>query len=249
MPRTTRPPLRTRVLPAVIATGAVVAVGTAVVLNDQPTEQQATTTRALVVDDLFRDSFEGVGCGAPVPPAETCIDPLVSPPGFRANAMTWAKMWSSKRTPSRTYPVVQMQFPDSPGFPVGIGAGRNEYQLTSFVAPPNTTAELFFDPHQARPQEGEPMGRPAASMFISVSPCVGDFRLRFGCAISANTGALIWTTRLVPAGTRACALTAGKTYHLLVAPVAPHDGNVIGDYTCRDPNAPYCWVQAKHSAK
>jgi hypothetical protein len=191
---------------------------------------------------LLRDGFEGEGQGAPVPP-DACSGPLVRPAGFEAVPVTWAKMWSSKRPGAP-----QMAFPSSPGFPVGIGAGRWQYQITSFIPLPNTTGQIFFDPHQARPNEGEPMGRPADSMFLSVSPCPGDFRpnaLRPWCAISANTGRITWTTK-PSAGTPSCGIQALIPHYILVAPVNPDDGSVAGDYTCKFPDAAYCWVQATH---
>jgi hypothetical protein len=215
---------------------AIVVGGVAVFEQQQAPQVQ----QAQVAGPLLTDGFEDQGGGGGVPDA--CTDPLVQPEGFAPLSMTWAKMWSSKAKP----PVPQMQFPDSPGFPVGIGAGRGEYQATTFTPGANMGATLYFERHQAGASKGEPMGRPASSMFLSISPCAGDFRLRQGCALSTYSGSLVWTTRTATPGPNACPLTAGTTYHLIVAPVDPSDGSIAGDYTCENPDAPYCWVQATH---
>jgi hypothetical protein len=231
------------------AVAAAVIIGSGVVYqqrtDDAPTVAATQAPSTALVGPLLRDGFEGAGGGAPVPP-DACSGPLVKPAGFTAVPQSWTQMWTSKRKPSPSFPVPQMVFPNSPGFPVGIGAAQWQYQLTSFVPPPGMSGQLFFDPHQARPQEDEPIGRPAVSMFISISPCPGDFRppdQRPKCSLVANTGMLAWTTR---PGVPACQLTPNVPHYLLVAPVDPRDGSVAGDYTCRDTGAPYCWVQAIH---
>lgn len=244
---------------AVVAGGAavVIVLSTAAIVNRAPPDEGELSPKISFVVDapalVFANGFEGDGGGGgPVPPVDACAPgPLMQPDGFAGVFQSWETTWTSKR-PTRPPPAPPvMHFPNTPGFPVGIGAGRDQYQSTAFTPPAGATATLFFDPHQARPQEGEPIGRPATSMFLSISPCIGDFTMgrRAWCSLSANTGSISWTTRTdVPPGSPVCQLEAWKEYHILVAPVDPTDGSVAGDYTCKDSGAPYCWVQATHRA-
>ena len=228
------------VLAAVIGGGGVVLKET--LDEPEPTPRTVQAPASVAAGPLLRDGFEGAGDGGGVPP-DACSGPLVKPAGMAPLVVTWEKMWSSKRPGS-----VQMPFPRSPGFPVGIGSAPTQYQTARFMAPPSTTGNLFFDPHQARPHEGEPKGRPVSAMFLSISECMGDFRTpQNRCWVYANTAALVWSTRPVPAGSAACPLVAGRWYYLLVSPVNPTDGAVSGDNTCRFPDDPPCWVQAKHT--
>jgi hypothetical protein len=243
MPAPGQPRRTTRNIGTGIAAAAVIVASG--VVYDQMTEPEPRmeTLSAPASVALLRDGFEGESGGAPVPPVDLCAGPLVKPGGMRALPVTWEKMWSSKRPGAP-----QTAFPNSPGFPVGIGAGMGEYQQTSFVPLPETTGQIFFEPHQARPHEGEPMGRPAYSMLVTVSPCPGDLRppaLRPKCSVVANTGTLTWTTKTL--SSPVCKLEAGVRHYIAVSPVDPRDGVVVGDNTCKFPDAPPCWVQAKHT--
>jgi hypothetical protein len=96
---------------------------------------------------------------------------------------------------------------------------------------PDQVTNLFFDGAQANPGQGYFVARPAASMFLGVSACPGDFRLVQGCSLVANTGSLVTTTRHAQSPW-ACTLTPGVTYYLTVAPVDPSDGLEAGEHTC-----------------
>jgi hypothetical protein len=182
---------------------------------------------------IFADGFEsGRGGG---PPPDFCDHPLVSPAGFTPVLITWQKLFTPRDgNPKPTYP-------NSLGFPVPIGAEKGTYTAAKFTAQPNQNVSMFWDPAQAKPSEGYFKARPALGMNIVISPCPGDLRpadnsggfLMAGCRKFANTGSLIWSTRIAQSTVSACALVEGEDYFITVAPYNPQAGPLHPDnHTC-----------------
>jgi hypothetical protein len=185
------------------------------------------------------------GCGAP--PPDPCDHPLVMPEGWVRKTITWAQLF----TPRDGAPVPT--YPNSNGFPVPIGADKGTYVTARFVAEPMQAWNLFWDGAQANPPEGYRTARPADSMFLSISQCPGDFRIKLGfdpCAKNTNTGSLLGNSTGVVSAF-ACPLVAGAEYWITVAPVNPVDGLTPGEHTCRPvPSSEAgCDVQARQTAQ
>lgn len=176
--------------------------------------------------------------------ADPCDHPLVKPAGWTMVARTWAQCF----TPRDGRPVPT--YPNSLGFPVPLGANKGEYTVCAVDPLPDQVTNIFFDPAQANPGQGYYVARPAMSMFLGYSVCPGDFRMKQGCAIVANTGSLITTTRHQPSPW-ACTLTLGVRYYLTIAPVDPRDGLTLGEHTCNDAapsSGAGCDVQARQTS-
>jgi hypothetical protein len=173
---------------------------------------------------IFADGFEeGRGGG---PPPDFCDHPLVSPAGFTPVLITWQKLFTPRDgNPKPTYP-------NSLGFPVPIGAEKGTYTAAKLTALPNQNVSMFWDPAQAKPSEGYFKARPALGMWIAISECPGDFRVSPGCAKFANTGSLIWSTRITQSTPSACAVVAGEDYFITVAPYDPRGPLRPENHTC-----------------
>lgn len=205
----------------------------------------AGMTRCVMAQSIFADGFETDG--APGEEIDPCDSPLVQPEGWQATTKSWQQAWSSPDgNPQAT-------FPNSVGFPVPIGASIGGYTVIAFVPQAGQSVGIHWDTAQANPQQGYGAPRPADSMFLSISVCPGDFRMKQGfdpCAIVASGASLFWTTT---GSGLACYLAPGVTYYLTVAPVNPQDGIFPApSHTCSTsaPNSAFgCDVQARHSGQ
>jgi hypothetical protein len=215
------------------------------------TYSEPTSPRlAAVSDRVFSDGFEKDESGGP--PVFSCEHPDVQPSWMHGRRITWAKMF----TPPDGAPVPT--YPNSNGFQVPIGADRSGWTAAEFIAGENQTVQMFWDPAQAKPNEGYFRARPAKGMFISISPCAGDLRastfaatdyLAPGCRRYANTGAITTTTKATLSTFSYCALTPGLRYYITVSPVNPNDGLTPGEHSCSvtPSSADGCDAQAKSS--
>ncbi len=189
---------------------------------------------------IFSNGFEEGRGGGPAP--DICDHPLVMPAGFAPKLITWRMLFTPRDgNPKPTYP-------NSLGFPVPIGAEKGSFTAAMFTAEPNQSVSMFWDPAQAKPSEGYMKARPAIGMFISISPCPGDFRPSPGCAKYANTGSLIWSTRITQSTISACAVVEGEKYFITVAPYNPAAGPLHpDDHTCSPTSSSElgCDVQAR----
>lgn len=179
---------------------------------------------------VFFDGFEA--------PLEACQDPLIGPPGWDVQSTTWVNAFSSPDgSPQATYP-------NSVGFPVPIGADKNKLRVISFVPFADLTVTMTWDNAQSNPAQGY-TARPADSMFIAISPCPADVRvrdalsadpwLRNGCRQIAGGSSMFYST--VPGDPNndiVCRLQAGEQYFITVAPIDPGDGLDLGEHTCND---------------
>lgn len=193
-----------------------------------------------------------------VVPPTSCETPVGTlghqPTGWGRVNMTWAQLF----TPRDGNPVPV--YPTSNGFPVPIGANKGQYVAASFTPLANQTVNMVWDRAQAKPTEGYSTARPAAGMFISISPCPGDLRpadatggfLANGCRKFQNEGTLIYSTMssLSQSTSSACKLEAGKTYYINVLPANPYDGLTTNEHSCDDvaSSALGCDVQARSGA-
>jgi hypothetical protein len=202
----------------------------------------ALLIRCANAQTIYADGFEEAAASQ-----GPCDDPLVQPAGWQFTNKSWTQAWSSPDgNPQAT-------FPNSVGFPVPIGASIGGYTVIAFVPQAGQSVGIHWDTAQANPQQGYGAPRPADSMFLGISVCPGDFRMKQGfdpCAIVASGASLFWTT-----GNSgfACNLAPGVTYYLTVAPVNPQDGIFPApSHTCSTsaPNSAFgCDVQARHSGQ
>jgi hypothetical protein len=231
----TRP---SRVSAVLIAAAALGAISTAVVLNQPPGEpEQAPQAKAAIE---FRDGFEGEASGGgpipPDPPALTC--PMVNL-GFRLTMKDWTTAWSygdcygTRAACERN----RVSYARSQSYPTPLGAEKGEIVAIPFVARAGDYVNLYFDQVQSRPQVGYSQ-RPATSMFLGISPCLGDVRApKYGspdrferpeCRMVENSGSLIWSTQRGVG----CELEAGQSYYLHVMAADPRDGLTPGEDSC-----------------
>lgn len=196
-------------------------------------------------DRIFADGFETPGEPGGEPPA--CTHSLIQPEGWVKGQRPWEVAWSSPDgSPQATYP-------NSVGFPIPLGAQRGGYTVIPFVAGFEFVS-IYWEPVQANPQQGYGTPRPAEGMWMSLSPCAGDFRpaddtasdpfLKSGCRKGGASGGFAYgigtTTH------QFCALEPGETYYLNVIAADPSDGLHEGETSCAEvPNSLLrCHVQA-----
>lgn len=183
---------------------------------------------------VFTNGFEAAEGGGEEPP-DSCVDPLVFPPGWRVDSRTWTQTFSAPDgRPIATYP-------NGVSWPVAVGAEKGRIKIVPFTPTPRQSVNAYFDQVQARPQDGYYRSRPAASMFMAITPCGADVRppdyfaldpfQRRDCRDVMNFGSLVWTTGRV-AG--ACHVEAGRTYWLVFMAADPRDGLTLGEHTCED---------------
>lgn len=228
---------RRRQQTAGVAAVAVVIVAAALFVDESPT--------------IFTDRFEGEGQGAPVPPVDPCVDPMVKPAGWELRTKSWQAAFSGPTgVPKATYPNSVGQPAPVPGYAQYLSATnflwhtKGEIVAIPFVPLPNQTVDMTWDRAQA--QFGYTAPRPADSMAIVISPCKWDLRVVPGCGLVAGDGSLFQTTRR-PAGP-ACPLEAGREYFINVAMVDPTNGTPLpSNHTCSDvPNSAFgCDVQVR----
>jgi hypothetical protein len=200
---------------------------------------------------IFGDGFEQAEEEGP--PVFSCDHPDVRPSWMTGTVKTWAKLFMPRDgSPVPTYP-------NGLGFPIPLGASKSAWEAGWFVALEDQTTTLFWEPAQAKPNEGYYMARPAKGMFVSISPCEGDLRpssfvatdfLAPGCRRYANTGSITTTTKQPASTFGYCALVAGQKYYLNVSPVNPNDGLTPGEHSCQNTAGSLngCDAQAKQSA-
>jgi hypothetical protein len=225
------------------AAAVAIVVAGAIVMQEAPRPVLRSTPAPL---EDFRDGFEGDGAGAPLPdpPVTTlCEDPLIQPAGWTRSQFTWERAWSAPNCFQFGKPCYALAvWPASIGVPVPLGASRGGYRTIPFVPEPAQTVGISWDKVQANPLIGYGKPRPADGIWMSVSPCAGDFRpgndaasdhyLRRGCRRGAAIGGLIWSTTIAESTFQACALVAGQTYYLNVIAANPEDGLTEGENTC-----------------
>jgi hypothetical protein len=197
------------------------------------------------------------GQANPPPAADDCTldasTPLVQPAGWTRIDKSWSQLFADyDGSPMPTYP-------SSFGYPVPIGANKGTYVAASFTAGADQTVSIFWDPMQAKPEQGYYTARPAQGMFISVSPCAGDLRpadgsggfLMAGCRRYNSSAGITYSTKstLAASNFTACKLQAGKKYYINVLPADPTDGLSAGEHSCSDTpsSANACDVQARSS--
>lgn len=183
---------------------------------------------------------------------ESCNSPLVMPAGWVVRRSTWDVAWS--------YPDVSQKptFPNSPGYPVPIGAELGELHTIAFVMADDLIIDITWDVAQNNPIRGY-TARPADSMFIGISPCPGDVRpmnaksedvyLHPGCRRVNGIDSMFAVSSDGYSSQVVCPLEAGRLYFMTVAPVNPTDGLELGESTCSYllPAGSGCDVQARHS--
>lgn len=198
---------------------------------------------------IFTNGFEGGLPGGP--PVNPCADPLVRPAGWQMVQKSWVQAWSAYnayKPNGNPGPGIKAVWPNSVSFPTPIGALKGQYLVVPFTPQANQAIGIFWDPAQARPQNGYTPARPAISMLVRISECAGDLRPIVGwdsCARIENTASIFWTTKANATASQ-CKLTAGKTYFMTVAPVNPNDGLKLGEHTCANTAPLGCDVQAIH---
>lgn len=239
-----------RPLVVVIGGAAVLAVGTAVVVNDQPPAESVTASTSAVSasDGVFRDSFEGAGeQGAPIPKPKACPAP---PAGFSRVEKTWSQLWAWGYPCSRMGLCERRQklYPAGQSYPAPIGAEKGTYTVVPFV-PVEGVVQLYWDQVQSRGDIGYSQ-RPADLMLGAVSRCDGDVEAKAmgpNCSLLGNAGALTWSTR---GEQNACRVTAGETYYLHLMAADPTDGLTPGEHTCTGlkPSLTGCDVGARTQA-
>lgn len=208
---------------------------------------------------IFADGFEcKVNCGGGPPPA-LCFDgnTYIHPAGWQKRTKVWQQTFSSPDgVPKATYP-------NSVSFPVpvpGLIATKGQYLVMPFIPTPALVVNMFWDPAQARPQDGYGRARPALGMFVGISKCQADFRphtfvgalfdpfLHNGCRKFENTASIFYTTlSAAESDDSVCALEPGETYYLNVIPF--HTGlspPLTGVDTCADSAPNGCDVQMIH---
>src|SRR5687768_15129036 len=93
----------------------------------------------------------------------SCSSPMVMPEGWVVRRSAWDVAWS--------YPDVSPTptFPNSPGYPVPIGAELGELHTIAFVMTHDLIIDMTWDIAQNNPTRGY-TARPADSMFVALSP-------------------------------------------------------------------------------
>jgi len=190
----------------------------------------------------------------PVIPGYSCEHPYIEPAGFARRDLSWSEAWSAFNN------SIIATYPNSPGFPVHIGADIGTYTVVPFVPTPGQTVNIFWDSAQAAPAQGYMIARPADSMAITISPCPGDLRavdqpspdhfLRQKCRVVASSASIVYSTRIEAQNSiSACYLEPGKVYYMTFSPVEPLEGLSPELHTCRSvpSSATHCDVQARSS--
>jgi hypothetical protein len=203
----------------------------------------ASTLQAVSVTATVPQGPVDLGCTI------TSTDPAFQPSGRVATEKSWVQQWSAPNSTSLA------TYPNSIGSAVPVGANKGGYVVVPFVPTANLDVEIFWDVAQANNSIGYNPPRPADGMFITISPCRGDFRepvvgsndhfLRPGCRVFANTAQLNYSTIPGTTNNTMCRLEAGKTYFMNVVAADPADGLSNAEHTCHS-SATGCDVQATH---
>jgi hypothetical protein len=233
-----RPP---RTSLAILAAAGLLGLGGTAVVLVAPEPEPDATPKLTIVEILLADGFEGDGGGggAPVPPDFACPPP---PGGFSEVRKEWTHLFAWGN-PCGRMQLCERQlngYPQGQSYPAPIGAARGTFVTVPFTPNARQSVNLYFDQVQSRPQIGYNQ-RPARGMFITVSPCPGDFRpadnaspnpfLHSACRMYENSGSLIWTSA---PGTSACHAPPWAPLFLNILPADPADGIQPGESSCED---------------
>lgn len=204
---------------------------------------------------IFSDGFEKPAePGAPPPPVVVVAPPAdgcpLPPASFGAITKDWSQLFALPTESKKPRYALGQSYPTPIPF-----VGRSQYTVTPFVPPANHFVNLYFDQAQARAGVyGK--ARPADAMFLTISPCPGDFRppdwssadrfLTPSCRIFENSGSLVWSTSAIFGG---CVLEPGKTYYLNVIAANPEGGIEPGESSCAATAPDGCDVNAVTQSK
>lgn len=193
-------------------------------------------------DPLFTDGFEPVGPACLHDP-----DPRMQPAGFEQRMYGWGGLFYGQSFPSidagGPSPVGSFTMEDQynpQGWPI-----KGLYFSAPFVPEADQSYKLEWYRAQTVAQRGYVTVNPSSGVFVTISPCAGDFRLmRYdvprtderssACRSYAQNGSLFYGT---VAGGSACVLQAGVQYYLNIVftdPVAmdPATDTCVHQFYC-----------------
>lgn len=195
-------------------------------------------------------TVEEGGGGGPVPNCTiTSSDPLFQPSSFVSHVLDWEEVFYGNSFPviksGGLAPVGSFTF-RSPSQPSGIPIAGN-YISVPFVPAAGTNYKVEWYRAQAITARNYRIARPADSVYVTISPCAGDFRLRSfavpntdalhpNCRTHTQDGTLFYGTT---GGAAQCALQPGQTYFLNIIFADPGGGLSPVENTCADGSS-YC---------
>ena len=202
---------------------------------------------------IFVDRFESPGTGAPQPLAcEQWPGELVAPAGFKAHDVAWEQAFNGYAYPLSGGPLaaigswtLRRSWPDTgPELP-----GR---YLSIPLVPDGDSHKLEWTLVQFTTVY--PFARSAESVFVSVSPCPGDFRVadeassdpfeRRACRKISMQGALYYGPQA--ATSNVCVLETGREHYINVLFADPRDGLTTSEHSCAG-EEPRCEANFKHN--
>ncbi len=178
---------------------------------------------------IFSDGFE-----EPLPIDYCGSSPLIMPEDFNQVSKTWVNAFKETGEPLPVYP-------DSGGDPVPLKVNKGAYVTIEFVPNVMQAVSLSWEEAQSIPGYNSP--RPG-SMYFSVSPCPGDFRvsdintsdgfLQNGCRKGpTRASGMVWHTFSgFPSDNGSCQLEPGKIYYINQISADPIDGLEPGENKC-----------------
>lgn len=172
-------------------------------------------------------------------------DPLFQPAGRTAVQRTWDQAFFSAPfwTPTTyNHPIGSRTYN---GTTTGLShAGR--YLSIPFTPATNKTYVLDWAEAQSMYFPVVYNGRPAHTVYVTVSPCAGDFRLennasedqflKRGCRRGGQKNAIRFSTKIATSSTSTCAVVPGQPYFLNVIFADPTDGLSPTEVSCETGN-------------
>lgn len=189
------------------------------------------------------------GSGGPVDGCDiTSEDPNFQPSGFVPRVVSWQEAFYGNTFPTidagGLAPVGSFTFASSPSSP-GIAIAGN-YIAIPFVPQPNSSYTIKWLGAQAITSRNYRTARPADAVYVTISPCQGDFRLRNSSAPATDPtsnacGSYAFEKNLfygTVGGGAQCTLEAGRTYYVNIVFANPFGGLTTTENTCQ--SGAYC---------